>query len=751
MRWQRWLIRLQRWRWSHQLILLLVIASLLSCLATLGAFSGWLSFTDSPKLVSRLLLLDLGLLLALIFTILRNLWQLRRDIAQKTRKTSIKQRFVLLFAGIALVPSVVMLFFAAYFLNFGLQAWFSERIRTTMKESLSVAEFYLNEQQQQVRSDVIVIGRGLLQQWNAENANNGQAESRNPNQLLIEQSAALGISDAMLIDTGGKVLARTQQSFVWDIEALDESRMRALKSGEVVITANQARNRLRAQVNLPPPINATLQISRLIAPEMAEHVAKTRAAFQQYEELEGRRASIQLTFVLIFVVVTLLLLMITVWFGIVLADRFAQPLQLLANRVSTIRLGEQLPELTDSSSIYEIDSLTRSFRRMLRQILDDQQALQQVNLLLDERRQFIETTLTSVSAGVLRVSPGGVVEYANPAAEKDLADDQLVGKTLANILPILQELLDQAISQNEPFFEKQISVELPARGSSGPSWRHYFVRIGQEVVGEQSGSVAVVRGYVLTLDDITDYLAVQKRAAWSEVARRLAHEIKNPLTPIQLATERLQKKYLPPESSQQEDFRICTDTILRQTTDIRRMVDEFSLFARMPSPERKREDLVDLLRGVHRMMQLGHEKIRFGLSLPTQPLWIQMDAQQMRQALSNLYLNAVEALSGQSQGRIHVALSQEAENDSQQALLTITDNGGGFSADMLTRAIEPYATSKPKGTGLGLAIVAKIIEDYFGTLTLSNVSPSDGEAEGEVETEGNRAGAQIRIHLPLES
>jgi two-component system nitrogen regulation sensor histidine kinase NtrY len=745
MRWQRWLIRLQRWRWSHQLILLLVIASLLSCLATLGAFSGWLSFTDSPKLVSRLLLLDLGLLLALIFTILRNLWQLRRDIAQKTRKTSIKQRFVLLFAGIALVPSVVMLFFAAYFLNFGLQAWFSERIRTTMKESLSVAEFYLNEQQQQVRSDVIVIGRGLLQQWNAENANNGQAESRNPNQLLIEQSAALGISDAMLIDTGGKVLARTQQSFVWDIEALDESRMRALKSGEVVITANQARNRLRAQVNLPPPINATLQISRLIAPEMAEHVAKTRAAFQQYEELEGRRASIQLTFVLIFVVVTLLLLMITVWFGIVLADRFAQPLQLLANRVSTIRLGEQLPELTDSSSIYEIDSLTRSFRRMLRQILDDQQALQQVNLLLDERRQFIETTLTSVSAGVLRVSPGGVVEYANPAAEKDLADDQLVGKPLANILPILQELLDQAISQNEPFFEKQISVELPARGSSGPSWRHYFVRIGQEVVGEQSGSVAVVRGYVLTLDDITDYLAVQKRAAWSEVARRLAHEIKNPLTPIQLATERLQKKYLPPESSQQEDFRICTDTILRQTTDIRRMVDEFSLFARMPSPERKREDLVDLLRGVHRMMQLGHEKIRFGLSLPTQPLWIQMDAQQMRQALSNLYLNAVEALSGQSQGRIHVALSQEAENDSQQALLTITDNGGGFSADMLTRAIEPYATSKPKGTGLGLAIVAKIIEDHFGTLTLSNVSPGDGEAEGD------RAGAQIRIHLPLES
>jgi len=745
MRWQRWLIRLQRWRWSHQLILLLVIASLLSCLATLGAFSGWLSFTDSPKLVSRLLLLDLGLLLALIFTILRNLWQLRRDIAQKTRKTSIKQRFVLLFAGIALVPSVVMLFFAAYFLNFGLQAWFSERIRTTMKESLSVAEFYLNEQQQQVRSDVIVIGRGLLQQWNAENANNGQAESRSPNQLLIEQSAALGISDAMLIDTGGKVLARTQQSFVWDIEALDESRMRALKSGEVVITANQARNRLRAQVNLPPPINATLQISRLIAPEMAEHVAKTRAAFQQYEELEGRRASIQLTFVLIFVVVTLLLLMITVWFGIVLADRFAQPLQLLANRVSTIRLGEQLPELTDSSSIYEIDSLTRSFRRMLRQILDDQQALQQVNLLLDERRQFIETTLTSVSAGVLRVSPGGVVEYANPAAEKDLADDQLVGKPLANILPILQELLDQAISQNEPFFEKQISVELPARGSSGPSWRHYFVRIGQEVVGEQSGSVAVVRGYVLTLDDITDYLAVQKRAAWSEVARRLAHEIKNPLTPIQLATERLQKKYLPPESSQQEDFRICTDTILRQTTDIRRMVDEFSLFARMPSPERKREDLVDLLRGVHRMMQLGHEKIRFGLSLPTQPLWIQMDAQQMRQALSNLYLNAVEALSGQSQGRIHVALSQEAENDSQQALLTITDNAGGFSADMLTRAIEPYATSKPKGTGLGLAIVAKIIEDHFGTLTLSNVSPGDGEAEGD------RAGAQIRIHLPLES
>lgn len=749
MRVQRWLIRLQRWRWSHQLILLLVIASLLSCLATLAAFSGWLSFTDSPKLVSRLLLLDLGLLLALITTILRNLWQLRRDIAKKTRKTSIKQRFVLLFAGIALVPSVVMLFFAAYFLNFGLQAWFSERIRTTMKESLSVAEFYLNEQQQQVRGDIIAMGRGMLQQWNAEGAT---GESRNPNLILMEQGSALGIVDAMLIDSTGQVMARTQRTFAWDIEPLDQDRLRALKAGEVIITANQARTRLRAQVNLPPPINATLQISRLIAPEMADHVAKTRAAFHQYEQLEGRRASIQLTFVLIFVVVTLLLLMITVWFGIMLADRFAQPLQLLATRVSSIRLGEQLPELTDSSSIYEIDSLTRSFRRMLRQIFDDQQALQQVNLLLDERRQFIETTLTSVSAGVLRVSPGGVVEYANPAAEKDLADDQLVGKSLASILPILQELLDQAISQNEAFFEKQISVELPTRGSSGPSWRHYFVRIGQEVVGEQSGSMAIVRGYVLTLDDITDYLAVQKRAAWSEVARRLAHEIKNPLTPIQLATERLQKKYLPPESSGQEDFRICTDTILRQTADIRRMVDEFSLFARMPSPERKREDLVDLVRGVHRMMQLGHETIRFDLNLPNQSLWMQMDAQQMRQALSNLYLNAVEVVAGQPNGLIQVALSQPADNsadnsagnDARHAVLTITDNGGGFTGDMLSRAVEPYATTKPKGTGLGLAIVAKIIEDHFGTLTLSNVALNDADGVS------NPLGAQIRIQLPLE-
>ncbi|MBM3602686.1 MAG: HAMP domain-containing protein, partial [Alphaproteobacteria bacterium] len=726
------------WRWSHQLILLLVIASLLSCLATLGAFSGWLSFSDSPRVVSRLLLLDLGLLLALIFTIVRNLLQLRRDIAKKTRKTSIKQRFVLLFAGIALVPSVVMLVFAAYFLNFGLQAWFSERIRTTMKESLSVAEFYLTEQQQQARNDAILIGRGLLQQASAANQSLANPDPIILSQLLTEQSAALGIGDAMLTDTGGRVVARTKQSFAWDIEPIDDIRARALQSGEVVIAVNQGRSRLRALVYLPSPLNATLQISRLIAPEMAEHVAKTRAAFQQYEQLEGRRASIQLTFVLIFVVVALLLLMITVWFGIVLADRFAQPLQLLASRVSTLRLGEQLPDLNENSSIYEIDSLTRSFRRMLRQILDDQQALQQVNLLLDERRQFIETTLTSVSAGVLRVNPDGVVEYANPAAEKDLADTQLVGKSLASILPSLQELLDEAVAKDQAVFEKQISVELPPQGSSGPSWRHYFVRIGQEVVAEHSGSHATVRGYVLTLDDITDYLAVQKRAAWSEVARRLAHEIKNPLTPIQLATERLQKKYLPTEPSTQDDFRICTDTILRQTSDIRRMVDEFSMFARLPSPDRKREDLVDLVRGVHRMMQLGHENIRFDLTLPQQPMWLQMDAQQMRQALSNLYLNAVEAVAEQSVARIDVALSLDSAAISPQALLTITDNGGGFSPDMLSRALEPYVTTKPKGTGLGLAIVAKIVEDHFGKLELTNLpSPTSG--------------AQIRILLPIES
>jgi two-component system nitrogen regulation sensor histidine kinase NtrY len=742
--WKRWLMVVQRWRWSHQLILLLILSSLASCLATLAAFSGWFPFSSHLRAVNNLLIVDFLLLFALLITITRNLWQLRRDLRQ-TRKTSLKQRFVLLFAGIALVPSLVMFFLSAYFLNFGLQAWFNQRIRTTMQESLAVAEFYVNDQEVRLRGDALAIGRALLKQVAL---NTATIQPENLRMLLGREAGYRGIADAMLISNAtGEVLARTQQSYLLDVEQLDDHAIRLLKQGEVVLAAQPMLPRMRALVNLPEPIAAVLQITRTVEPSMAKHIAETRSAVQQYEQFKGRRTSIQITIVLIYIVVTLLLLMITVWFGIMSADRFSRPIQLLAQQVNHIRMGEQLPEQVQGSSIYEVDSLTRSFRRMFLQIFEDQLALKQANQLLDERRQFIETTLTSVSAGVLRVNRDGVIEYANPAAEKDLLRQQLVGMSLMEVLPMLQDLLSAAMQQTEAVFEQQIAVEWPARNSSGPIWRHYFVRIGREGNIEASNQ-GPNQGYVITLDDITDYLMAQKRAAWSEVARRLAHEIKNPLTPIQLASERLRKKFQPSKKADQEDFEICVSTILRQAEDIRLMIDEFSLFARMPSPNRKREDFCALVRSVHRMMQLGHEKISFTLDLPDDPLWLTIDAQQLRQALSNLYRNAVEALEVASVEAPSIQASLSLQGGG--VCFALQDNGGGFSDQLLTRALEPYVTSKTKGTGLGLAIVSKIVEDHHGRLELSNMRGGSAEADGGGGSPAESKGAVVRIFLPVE-
>jgi two-component system nitrogen regulation sensor histidine kinase NtrY len=387
--WKRWLMVVQRWRWSHQLILLLILSSLASCLATLAAFSGWFPFSSHLRAVNNLLIVDFLLLFALLITITRNLWQLRRDLRQ-TRKTSLKQRFVLLFAGIALVPSLVMFFLSAYFLNFGLQAWFNQRIRTTMQESLAVAEFYVNDQEVRLRGDALAIGRALLKQVAL---NTATIQPENLRMLLGREAGYRGIADAMLISNAtGEVLARTQQSYLLDVEQLDDHAIRLLKQGEVVLAAQPMLPRMRALVNLPEPIAAVLQITRTVEPSMAKHIAETRSAVQQYEQFKGRRTSIQITIVLIYIVVTLLLLMITVWFGIMSADRFSRPIQLLAQQVNHIRMGEQLPEQVQGSSIYEVDSLTRSFRRMFLQIFEDQLALKQANQLLDERRQFCGLT-----------------------------------------------------------------------------------------------------------------------------------------------------------------------------------------------------------------------------------------------------------------------------------------------------------------------------------------------------------------------
>jgi two-component system, NtrC family, nitrogen regulation sensor histidine kinase NtrY len=715
----KWQAKLIVWarkvKLRSRLAIALSVASLAAGIATYAALTETAPFVGADATTITLLLtLDLVLLLLLTALIAQRVVRIILTRRRNQAGSRLHVRMVTVFTLLAVVPSLIVASFAAVFFYFGVQAWFSDRVRTSINESLAVAQAYLKEHQQVIKADVLAMANDL----NREAIRIGETPSRFT-QVVTAQAAIRSLSEAIVFDGTGRILARSGLTFSLSFEPISDDMLQQARQGEVVLRVSESDDRVRALIRLDNFVDTYLFVGRLVDANVLGHMTAAQAAVSEYNDLEGKRSGIQVTITLIFVVVALLLLMAAVWFGLNFASRLVKPISELIGASERVRAGDLTVRVSEAIDEEETDDelaiLSRSFNRMTGQLDTQRRELVEANRQLDSRRRFTEAVLGTVPAGVVGLDQYGRLTLMNHAAQELLklnALENLVGKPLIEVVPEMQELMAN-LTPSARISDGQIEIR-----HQGQPARTMLVRIACDSPDGE------VRGYVVTFDDVSDLVSAQRKAAWADVARRIAHEIKNPLTPIRLSAERLRRKYQEEIKTDPEVFTSCTDTIIRQVDDIGNMVDEFSAFARMPTPVMKPHDLRELCRQAVFMQSTGRGEIKFEQIMPPLAVTLDVDSRQVAQALTNLLKNAMEAIEGRvtaapeslPKGQIIVRLYQDLHN----VIISVEDNGRGLPQEERHRLTEPYVTTRAKGTGLGLAIVKKIMEDHHGSIALND-------------------------------
>jgi two-component system, NtrC family, nitrogen regulation sensor histidine kinase NtrY len=694
---------------ERKLAVALLVTAIASGLTTYGVLTG--SFGDAQgrgRTAVILLLIDLIVLLLLGIFLARRLvtlWiQRRRGLAG----ARLHARMVLLFGIAAMTPTIIVAIFTTLFLNLGIDAWFSQRVNTAVTDSMIVAQAYLQEHQQRLGDSalamVAALRNGVVLTFNQEQLD----------QVLSAHAALRQLDEAAVIDGRRQILANADVNLLlaYDLDLPDWAFNQA-RRGQVVVLPSPTGDRVRALVQLDPISDSFLYVGRLVDQRVLAHVQNASSAALAYQDLEHRRSGVQITFAFIFVVVALLILFASVWLALVFASQLVRPVGLLADAAERVRSGDLTVRVAEGPPGDEVGTLSRAFNRMTSQLQSQRRELIEANAQLDQRRRFTELVLSGVSAGVIGVDQLGRIELPNRSACELLSVDLTahVGERLQEIVPEMAPLLEEAIATPQRPVEAQLNIE------RGGRTRSLLLRVSAER-GEAEGD-----SFVITFDDVTELLGAQRKAAWADVARRIAHEIKNPLTPIQLAAERLKRKYLKQIVDDPETFQVCTDTIVRQVGDIGRMVDEFSAFARMPAPVMQSENIVELCRQSLFLQQSAHPQVAYHVTLPPTPLLLNCDATLVGRALGNLLQNAADAIEGRltdapggAAGEIWLTLGVAAGD----TFILIEDNGRGLPKAERHRLTEPYVTTRAKGTGLGLAIVKKIMEEHGGNLILDD-------------------------------
>jgi two-component system nitrogen regulation sensor histidine kinase NtrY len=717
-------------RWAQRVHLGLILTVALVVAAVAAGISTYAVLTDitplgsEPDTVLVLLNLDLALLLILAIFVVRrivSIWSERRKGSAGSR---LHVRLVVLFGLVSVTPAIIVAIFSALFFNFGIESWFSERVRTALSASLEVAGAYLQEHKQNIRADVLRMARDLGRE--APTLGNSPARF---NQIVNLQSQLRGLTEAIVFTGDGRILARSGLTFVLEFEPVPESALSTARAGEVALLTSENDDRVRALVRLDSFVDTYLFVGRFVDPKVLGHMQRTQGAVTQFERLEIERADLQVSFALIFLLVALLLLLAAAWIGLNFATQLSRPISLLIGATEKVRTGDLTARVPEQDESDEVGMLMRAFNRMTSQLASQRHELINANEQLEERRRFTETVLAGVSAGVIGLDEQGRIHLSNRSASLLLGIelDEFAGQPLVDIVPEMEGMIKEARAlHSKRTTESQINI---IRNNEKKT---LLVRVGVDQNGVR------IDGFVVTFDDISELLSAQRKATWADVARRIAHEIKNPLTPIQLSAERLKRKYLSEITSDPETFIICTDTIVRQVGDIGRMVDEFSHFARMPAPVIHDENVTDLCRQAVFLQRNANRHITFELEVPERPMHVPCDSQMLSQALTNLLQNAVDAIDGRTgevpPGQITLRLFQEQAR--KRAVIEVEDNGKGLPVEDRDRLTEPYVTTRHKGTGLGLAIVRKIMEDHLGILILDDAV---------------RGGALMRLELPSES
>ncbi|MFN7226216.1 MAG: ATP-binding protein [Holosporales bacterium] len=649
------------------------------------------------------------------------LWRMRR---QGIVGAKLYSRLVSLFSLLAVVPALLVLVFSAVMFNAGLEHWFSQKVKTALSESLDVAQAYLEEHQQIIRADAVAMANDL--NWSAPLLlSSPQALAT----AITNQTGVRGLTEAVLFDSKLNILARSGYSLSLEFAAIPAVALNQAATGEVVVLTSPQGDRVRALLRLDRFVDAFLYVGRAVDPKVIAHTETTKSAVGAYLETERQRLHLKILVTALIALVGLVLLLLATWLGLIFANRLVQPIARLAAGAEALRQGRHhdipLPNERD-----EIRNLTKTFNRMAVDLTEQRKKLEDTNEQLDLRRRFTETVLEGVTAGVIGLDEEKKLQIFNHRAGTLLHAplSEYFNHPIETIFPEILPLVEQHPRPTEAFTEKQLLIE------RGDTTRTLLARAAPEIRGGE------VIGYILTFDDITDLLHAQKTAAWADVARRLAHEIKNPLTPIQLAAERLQRRFGTQIHEGQHLYEELTSTIVRQVNDIGRLVDEFSSFARMPTPVKRRENLIRLLSEAITLFKETTPHVAFRLNTHNATILLPLDAGLLRQAFTNILKNAVEALEEKfgtnTDGIIEISVHQQ----NNQITISFKDNGHGFKADLTHKPNQLYFTTKRNGTGLGLSIVRKILEDNGGSFTLRNNTTGGAEVRVSFTSKSDTSG-----------
>ncbi len=683
------------------------------------------------------LLVDLVYILIVATLVMARIARLVAARRKRSAGSRLHMRLSALFAISALLPAITVAVFAVITINFGLESWFSERVRNVVGSSLAAAEAYQAEQEENLVED------GLAVAWRLENvlAMDPLIPEGELRQVLSQAQSDVqrGLRVAFIIDGEGAVRLRGDRSYLFDFIQPDRDELDRALAGELVLIRDWENSEFRAVVPIQGRANRLLYIARAVDGDLLSLLDDTQETIQLYTQLERERGRLLFNFGLIYLGFALILILASVWLGMWFAERLSRPIGRLAGAAEQVGAGDLNQRVPEEKGDDEIALLGRVFNQMTRQLKLQRDTLLTNTRQIEVRRRLFDSVLGSVTAGVIGLDGSGKVDFVNRAAESllGISSESAFRRSLAEIVPEFAALLDR-LRRGDGRLDGRIQEEL--RLSRGGRLETLLVRLA-----ERRNAAGDLEGYVLAFDDVTELVSAQRMAAWGDVARRIAHEIKNPLTPIQLSADRIKRKFRRHLS--EEDARALeelTDVIVRQTNDLRRIVDEFSRFARMPEPDRRPHDLVQVVRDAVTLQDAGMPDIDITADLPKVPITLDIDRAMIGQALINLIKNGGEAIEAlRERGnvsesyvpRIEVAMTRERGAVS----ITISDNGIGLPADR-ARLFEPYVTTRDKGTGLGLPIVKKIIEEHGGTLRLRDAPTFEGCAH---------AGALAEIRLPL--
>ncbi|POO57396.1 sensor histidine kinase NtrY-like [Agrobacterium rosae] len=709
----------------------LVLAGVALICATLTLFVllGLTPIAPTTNVVIASVVINSLLVLGLMYLIGREIGRLMKARRRGRAAARLHVRIVALFSIVAITPAVLVAIFASITLNVGLDRWFALRTQSIVDSSSNIAQAYMLENAGYLQGQTLSMATDL-----DRNRALFYLDRTGFVELMTRQAKGRGFLGAFLVQEDGDAVVQADIQTERPLPAIPHDALEKAAAGQPTLIPPGVTNLVGAIIKLEGIGGTFLYTVRAVDPKVMSAMRQMEENRAEYKAMEAGRAPLQIAFAILYLGFALIVLLAAIWTAIAIADRIVRPIRLLISAADSVAMGNMHVLVPVRAVDGDVGRLARTFNKMISEIRSQQDEIIEAKDDIDNRRRFIEAVLSGVTAAVIGVDEHRNITIANPSAEEFLAvsSDRLLGSPLIEVAPEIEQVVAEATASARMDFRNQINII--RRGKE----RTLNVQVTREDARDGHES------YVITLDDITDLVIAQRSTAWSEVARRIAHEIKNPLTPIQLSAERIKRRFGKQitDEADRAVFDQCTDTIVRQVGDIGRMVDEFSAFARMPKPTKEMSDLRVILKDAAFLREMGAAHIKFTTEFGDEPLEGMFDARMLGQAFGNLIKNATEAIesveTGDSPrtGKILVRASFDAEHN--RFIADVIDNGRGLPVENRHRILEPYMTMREKGTGLGLAIVKKIIEEHGGHLELHD-APADFD-------QGH--GAMIRVLLP---